>query len=94
MTYEEIYSDWEYLWSIGAANDMTGGYCDQEDLDQLLKSPKKSTAKNCLRSQIWYWFTVGPDTDGHCEASDARIALQVLLNCNERVQTIGEKYGY
>lgn len=66
MTYDQAYKDHEYLWSIGPAADMSGGYVDQEDLDKLLKSPTKRTAKDCLCSQIVYWFQIGPDRgDSH-----------------------------
>lgn len=61
MTYEQARSDHEYLWSIGPADDMTGGYVDQEDLARLLKSPTKATAAACYADQITYWFQVGPD---------------------------------
>lgn len=61
MTYEEVYKDWEYLWDISSASDMTGGYVDQEDLAKLLKSPTKATAKACLLSQINYWFESGTE---------------------------------
>ena len=59
MKYEEVYKDHSYLWSIGPANDMTGGYVDQEDLYKLLKNPTKATAKKCLLEQIEYWFDMG-----------------------------------
>ena len=66
MKYEEIYKDWNYLFRrVGFAADMTGGYVDSEDLDELLKSPSKSTACKCLRRQITYWFQVGLEQD--CE---------------------------
>lgn len=56
MTYEELYADWEYLFKkVGCAEDMTGGYVDSEDLEELLKKPTKATAKNCLNRQIDYW---------------------------------------
>ena len=61
MTYEQALEDHTYLWeTYGAAYDMTGGYVDQEDLDRLLKSPNKRTAKDCLIRQIEYFFEVGP----------------------------------
>lgn len=62
VTYEQAYADHSYLWeTYGAADDMTGGYVDQEDLTRLLKSPTKATARDCLVSQITYWFQTGPD---------------------------------
>lgn len=65
VSYEQAREDHEYLWSIAAAYDMTGGYTDQEDLERLLHNPTKSTARDCYVSQIIYWFQVGPtDKDG------------------------------
>ena len=64
MSYDELYSDWKYLFKkVGYANDMTGGYDDAQDLDLLLKSPGKETAKRCLLSQIDYWFNTGIQHD-------------------------------
>ncbi len=77
ITYEQALADWGYLWSeYGEANDMTGGYVDQEDLKRLLLSPTKATACRCLCSQIEYWFQVGPDTSGtggHSPDGDPRV---------------------
>ena len=61
MKYEEVYADHSYLWGIAPAQDMTGGYVDQDDLALLLKSPNKRTAKDCLLRQIDRWFSVGPE---------------------------------
>lgn len=61
MSYKQAFEDWSYLWAYGAAEDMTGAYVDQGDLDKLLRSPTKKTAQECLESQIAYWFQVGPD---------------------------------
>lgn len=61
-SYEQALEDHEYLWGEYApAADMTGGYVDQDDLARLLRSPTKATARDCLVSQIRYWFEVGPD---------------------------------
>ncbi|MGR5328591.1 hypothetical protein [Photobacterium damselae] len=58
--YEEVYSDWEYLFkTVGFADDMTGGYVDSEDLEDLLKNPSKKTAKGILFRQIDYWYSEG-----------------------------------
>lgn len=58
--YEQVYSDWEYLFKeVAYADDMTGGYVDSEDLDKLLKKPSKATAKRILLRQIDYWFSKG-----------------------------------
>lgn len=61
MTYEEVYADWKYLWDIAPANDMTGGYVDQDDLKRMLKNPSKKTAVYCMKRQMEYWFQAGPD---------------------------------
>lgn len=64
ISYEQAREDHEYLWDIGAADDMTGAYVDQEDLARLLRSPTKATARDCYCDQIAHWFQVGPDTRG------------------------------
>ncbi len=61
ITYEQARKDHEFLWSIGSADDMTGGYVDQQDLDKLLKKPTKSTARDCYCDQIAFWFQSGPE---------------------------------
>ena len=61
ITYEQAFTDHAYLWKIAPADDMTGAYVDQDDLDKLLDSPTKLTARKCLTDQIVYWFQVGPD---------------------------------
>lgn len=63
VSYEQAREDHEYLWSIAPANDMTGGYVDQEDLAKLLKSPSKATARDLYVDQINYWFLAGPQED-------------------------------
>ena len=86
ITYEQARKDHEYLWSIGPAKDMTGGYVDQGDLAKLLRNPTKATARDCYVSQIVYWFQIGPD--GSAPAGDL-IALDPMVaeiadrhNCN------------
>ena len=60
MTYDEMYADWKYLFKkVACADDMTGGYVDSEDLDELLAKPTKGTAKGILSRQIDYWFAKG-----------------------------------
>lgn len=67
MSYKETYKDWKYLFDIGPASDMTGGYVDSEDLDRMLKTPTRKMAERCLSSQITYWFQVGTeDGCGDC----------------------------
>ena len=62
MTYDEARSDHEYLWdTYGPAHDMSGGYVDQDDLKKLLESPTKTTARQCYRAQIVFWFQNGPE---------------------------------
>lgn len=61
ITHEQARKDHEYLWAIAPANDMTGGYVDQEDLDLMLQNPTRAQATKCYCSQISYWFSVGPD---------------------------------
>jgi len=60
--YDQARTDHEYIWKThGPADDMTGGYVDQDDLDRLLTSPTKATAADCYEDQIQYWFETGPD---------------------------------
>lgn len=90
MAYEQAYKDHQYLWdTYGPAEDMTGGYVDSEDLDKLLKSPTRATANQCLESQIDYWFQVGPDPD----AGKTNLDVQTILDSDERVREIAERYG-
>ena len=93
MTYEQAFKDWSYLWSIGQATDMTGAYVDQDDLEKLLKSPTKKTAKRCLCDQINYWFDTGPDVGVNCNWSEAVEAKEDLLCTDERVRDIAERHG-
>lgn len=89
MTYQELLSDWKILYEeCGVALDMTGGYVDQNDLDRLLKSPTKATAKECLKRQIDYWFQVGTE---ECTAHDN---VAKLLERYPQAASIAEKYGY
>lgn len=60
--YKKVLSDWKYLFEgFAPADDMSGGYVDQEDLDKMLKYPTKTQAIKCLESQIHYWLDTGPD---------------------------------
>lgn len=62
VSYMQARADHEYLWSTyGPADDMTGGYVDQDDLDRLLKKPTEATARDCYADQIRYWFQRGPE---------------------------------
>ncbi len=87
-TYDEVRKDWETLWAIAPAGDMTGGYVDQQDLDRLLKSPTKRTARECMESQIDYWFQVGPGDERECPPVDT------FIESNPDVRAIAEKYGH
>lgn len=86
MTYEEVLKDWDYLWSISAADDMTGAYADQEDLDRMLRNLTKTMAKRFMVSQIDYWFQSGPDRH-----NEPRGYFE-LVQEYEELETIREKY--
>ncbi len=90
MTYKQAFEDHAYLWNIGPAYDMTGGYVDQEDLEELLQKPTKATAKKCLCNQIDYWFQVGPDIDSNSNTSQTR--KKELLETDSKVSEIAERY--
>jgi hypothetical protein len=87
-SYDEVRKDWKTLWDIAPAGDMTGGYEDQYDLDKLLKSPTKRTARECMENQIHYWFQVGPGDEGECQPVDW------FIENNPEVRAIAEKYGH
>lgn len=91
MTYKEVYRDWSYLWNIGPAYDMTGGYVDQEDLRILLSNPSKVTARDLLINQIEYWFEVGPDTQASSRKS--KESLETLLREDREVLKIAYRHG-
>lgn len=88
--YEDVYDDHCYLWGIGPANDMTGGYVDQEALDRLLKNPTKSTAKGILLDQIEYWFSVGVENNHGNNGIDPH----EFEDEYPRIREIAEKYGF
>ena len=88
MNYDQAYKDHCYLWSIAPADDMTGAYVDQDDLDKLLESPNKKTAKECLCKQINYWFQVGPDP------FDANPDPQYHIDNDPVVAEIAERHGH
>lgn len=88
MTYEEVYEDWKYLWDIAPADDMTGGYEDQYDLERLLKKPNKQTAKYCLERQMGYWFQAGPDP------FEVTRVYSVLKEDYPRIEQIRVKYDF
>lgn len=73
ITYEQAYADHQYLWAIAPAKDMTGAYVDQNDLARLLASPTKTTARQCLQSQINHWFNYGPDCPDEGWREDAKV---------------------
>lgn len=64
MSYKQTYADHKYLFDIGPAADMTGGYVDSEDLDKMLKTPTRKMAESCLLHQIQYWFQAGTEDMG------------------------------
>ena len=86
MTYEQAYKDHKYLWAIAPANEMTGGYVDQDDLDRMLKKPTKTTAKACLCAQIDYWFANGVDNN-----DDTRTAADMAED-DPHVQDIADRH--
>ena len=63
-TYGEVFSDWERLWSIAPANDMTGAYVDQR------------TAKDCLNRQIHHWFEAGVESGGETGIPASEVILR------------------
>lgn len=89
ITYEQAFWDHGYLWDVfGPADDMTGGYVDQEDLARLLASPTKTTARDCLIRQIEYWFQVGPDRTHGPQSS-----TEHLIEENSTVREIALRYN-
>lgn len=89
-TYEQAQADHKYLWSFGAAYDMTGGYVESDDLDLMLESPSKTTARYCYISQIEYWFSRGPGES--CDSEQAKSELKHLLETDEKVREIRARY--
>jgi predicted helicase len=89
MAYREVYEDWSYLFNtISYADDMTGGYVDSEDLEELLKNPSKATAKNCLNRQIDYWFYAGVEySTGHKDKS-----IYDLVEEFPKISEIADRY--
>lgn len=82
ITYEQAYADRQYLWeTYGPADDMTGAYVDQDDLEALLKSPTKATARSCLINQIEYWFQTGPH-DRSCVDRDNPVLGEIMDRYN------------
>jgi len=83
-TYEQAYADHCYLWEThGPAGDMSGGYVDQDDLVKLLKSPTKAMARDCLVSQIIYWFS--------CQLDDGQSPDDIAA-ADPEVREIRERY--
>ena len=83
MAYGQSRKDHEYLWGYAPAEDMTGGYVDQDDLEKLLQAPNKKTATKCYDDQIDYWFQVGPD----------RFGVDEKWKTDRRVRSIAKRYG-
>jgi hypothetical protein len=86
--YEDVLRDYEYLESIGLADDLTGGYVDGDAYRELLNNPTKANAKKHLCALIDYWFSVGIEPDSGFKGSyeDA---------CNEypRLEEIRQEYA-
>ena len=90
MTYREAYADRQYLWAVyGPANDMTGGYVDSNDLEELLASPAKPTAAKLLAAQIDYWFEAGPERSGAALQREVAHAIER----DDRVHAIARRHG-
>jgi hypothetical protein len=92
VTYEQARKDHEYLWSIAPAEDMTGGYMDQDDLKKLLRNPTKATARECYVDQIHYWFQVGPDGTGGSRRGHGLGEGRVPWH-DKKVREIAERHG-
>lgn len=94
ITYEQALNDWKILFEgIGPANDMTGGYVDQNDLGKLLKKPTKTTARKCLVAQINYWFEVGVESSKGTTIGDTAL-VDELIETRDDIREIAERYGY
>ena len=62
MTYEQALEDRDYLFrTYGPASDMTGGWVEGDYLEELLRQPTKTKAKNILSGLVCYWFETGYD---------------------------------
>lgn len=86
--YAQARADHEYLWKeYAAADDMTGGYVDQEDLSRLMRSPTKATAVRVYESQIDYWFEKGPDMNER-----ARRRLDERMRGDPRLEEIADRH--
>lgn len=86
MSYKEVRKDWEILWAICPANDMTGAYVDSEDLSSMLETPTKKMAEQCMNRQIIYWLEQGIE--------DTIQTLDELLVRYPRIESIANKYGF
>ena len=92
MSYKKAYEDHSFLFGIGPASDMTGGYVDSEDLDKLLKSPSRKTAEGVLWSQRNYWFQVG--TEGGAGGDYCGMMPVELVDEFPRIAEIAEEYNF
>ena len=84
--YNEVREDWETLWNICPADDMTGAYVDSGDLDRMLKTPTKKMAIQCMKCQIDFWLNQGIE--------DTNQTLEELMEMYPQVIPVAEKYGY
>ena len=91
ITYAQAYKDHSYLWAIAPADDMTGAYVDQEDLEKLLAMPTKATARDCLVNQIEYWFERGPDR--HLVDQPVEGTYESIVSMYPEVEDICERYS-
>lgn len=97
MKYEQALADWQYLWKISPAYDMTGGYEDQCDLERMLMTPTKRMAAKCLSSQVEYWFQAGP-TDDPCgqpySYDERQAAIVMLIGTDPEVHAIYSRHVF
>lgn len=94
-SYDQAWRDHQYLWlTYAEADDMTGGYVDSEDLKKLLRTPTRATARDCLCSQIAFWFQNGPATaPGHIPWDDPRVREIAERHCIERISDAARRAG-
>ena len=86
--YAQARADHEYLWKeYAAADDMTGGYVDQNGLTRLMRSPTRATAASVYERQVEYWFEKGPDMNER-----ARRGLDDRMRDDPRLAAIADRY--
>lgn len=100
-SHKQSYSDRQYLFkTYAAANDMTGGYGESDDMEALLKDPTMTTATRCCVRQIRHWFNAGPDMSelhtrhGHkyCHGMGGQEFVEHICETDRRVAEIRDRY--